>query len=106
MQVFSIDSVPGRTYVPVALVEGGMVQSKHIGKDIGASFKTLVGGELKGYTEMMQEARAVATQRMVDHAASFGADAIIGVRYSSAAIVQGAAEVMAYGTAIKFTDGQ
>ena len=104
MQVFTIETIPNRKYEPIALVEGGMVQSKHIGKDIGASFKTIVGGELKGYTDMMQEARAVALQRMIDNAAKYNADAVIGLRYASSAIVQGAAEVIAYGTAVKFIE--
>lgn len=104
MQVFTIENIPNRNYEPIALVEGGMVQSKHIGKDIGASFKTIVGGELKGYTEMMQEARAVALQRMVDNAAQYNADAVIGLRYASSAIVAGAAEVIAYGTAVRYID--
>ena len=104
MQVFTIETIPNRKYEPIALVEGGMVQSKHIGKDIGASFKTIVGGELKGYTDMMQEARAVALQRMIDNAAKYNADAVIGLRYASSAIVQGSAEVIAYGTAVKFIE--
>ena len=104
MQVFTIETIPNRKYEPIALVEGGMVQSKHIGKDIGASFKTIVGGELKGYTDMMQEARAVALQRMIDNAAKYNADAVIGLRSASSAIVQGAAEVIAYGTAVKFIE--
>lgn len=104
MQVFTIDTIPNKKYEPVALVQGGMVQSKHLGKDIAESFKTMVGGELKSYTTMMQEARAVATQRMVDDAAKYNADAIIGVKYASSSIVQGAAEVLAYGTAVRFID--
>ncbi len=79
-----------------------MVQSKNLGKDIGAGFKTLVGGELKGYTEMLQEARQIATKRMVDEAESLGADAVVNVKFASSAIMQGAAEVIAYGTAVKF----
>jgi uncharacterized protein YbjQ (UPF0145 family) len=78
------------------------VQSKHIGRDLAASFKTIVGGELKGYTEMMNEARKVATARMIEQAEAMGADAIIAVRYSSSAVMDGAAEIMAYGTAVKF----
>ena len=104
MQVFTIENIPNRKYEPIALVEGGMVQSKHIGKDIGASFKTIVGGELKGYTEMMQEARAVALQRMVDNAAQYIADAVIGLRFASSAIVAGPADVIAYGTAVRYID--
>lgn len=104
MQVFTIENIPNRKYEPIALVEGGMVQSKNFGKDLGASFKTLVGGELKAYTQMMQEARTVALQRMVDNAAQINADAVIGLRYATSAIVAGAAEVFAYGTAVRFID--
>ena len=73
-----------------------------MGKDIAQSFKTLVGGELKSYNEMMNEARAIATKRMVAEAQEMGADAIVNIRYASSAIMQGAAEVIAYGTAVKF----
>lgn len=104
MQIFTVETIPNRKYEPIIMVEGGMVQSKHLGKDFMAGMKTLVGGELKGYTEMMQEARAVATQRMMENAAKYNADAVIGVRYATSAIVQGAAEVIAYGTAIRFVD--
>ena len=104
MQIFTVESIPNRKYELLALVEGGMVQSKHLGKDFMAGLKTIVGGELKGYTEMMQEAREIATKRMTQNAALLGADAIIGVRYASSAIVQGAAEVIAYGTAVRFLD--
>lgn len=102
MKLINIDHIPGQEFDVIGLVKGNVVQSKNIGKDIGAGFKTLVGGELKGYTEMLQEARQIATKRMVDEAESLGADAIINVRFSSAAIMQGAAEVIAYGTAVKF----
>ena len=77
---------------------------KNIGKDITQSFKTLVGGELKAYNEMMNEARALATKRMVEEAESLGADAVVNIRYASSAVMQGAAEVIAYGTAVKFTN--
>ena len=86
----------------LGLVKGSTIQSKHIGKDIGASFKTIIGGELKGYTEMMEEARTIATDRMVKEAQALGADAIVNVRFATSAIMQGAAEVIAYGTAVKF----
>lgn len=86
----------------LGMVKGNVVQSKNVGKDIGASFKTLVGGELKGYTEMLQEARQIATKRMADEAEALGADAVVNVKFSSAAIMQGAAEVIVYGTAVKF----
>ena len=86
----------------LGLVKGATIQTKHLGKDITQSFKTLVGGELSAYTEMMNDARALATKRMVQEAEALGADAIVGVRYGSAAVMQGAAEVFAYGTAVKY----
>lgn len=101
MLIVTTENIPGRTYTVLGTCKGGMIQSKHIGKDIGASFKTIVGGELKGYTEMMNEARDIATQRMVQEAMAMGADAIVSVRFSSSAIAAGAAEVLAYGTAVK-----
>ena len=88
----------------IGLVRGTTIQSVHLGKDIMNSFKTLVGGELTSYTEMMNEARAIATKRMADDAAAQGADAVINIRYASSAVTQGAAEIMAYGTAVKFVD--
>ncbi|MCI5682994.1 MAG: YbjQ family protein, partial [Clostridiales bacterium] len=84
------------------LVRGSTIQSKNIGKDIAQSFKTIVGGELKAYTEMMNEARAVATERMVAEAEGMGADAVVNIRYASSSVMQGAAEVIAYGTAVRF----
>ena len=88
----------------LGLVKGSTIQSKNVGKDITTSFKTLVGGELTAYNEMMNEARVLATKRMVAEAESLGADAIVNVRYASSAIMQGAAEVIAYGTAVKFVN--
>lgn len=79
-----------------------MVQSKHIGRDFVASFKGLVGGEIRGYTEMMNESRNVAIQRMIEEAQRLGADAVVNVKFGTSSIVQGAAEVIAYGTAVKF----
>ena len=102
MKLINIDYIPGQEFDVLGMVKCNVVQSKNLGKDIGAGFKTLVGGELKGYTEMLQEARQIATKRMVDEAESLSADAVIGVRFSSSAIMQGAAEVIAYGTAVKF----
>ena len=102
MKLVNIDHIPGQEFEVLGMVKGNVVQSKNIGKDIGAGFKTIVGGELKGYTEMLQEARQIATKRMVDEAESLGADAVICVRFASSAIMQGAAEVIAYGTAVKF----
>ena len=102
MKLVNINYIPGQEIEVLGMVKGNVVQSKNLGKEIGAGFKTLVGGELKGYTEMLQEARQIATKRMVDEAESLGADAVICVRFASSAIVQGAAEVIAYGTAVKF----
>lgn len=102
MKLVNIDYIPGQDFDVIGLVKGNVVQSKNIGKDIGAGFKGLVGGELKGYTEMLQEARQIATKRMVDEAESLGADAVLNVKFSSSSIMQGAAEVIAYGTAVKF----
>ncbi|MEA4854612.1 MAG: YbjQ family protein [Christensenella sp.] len=104
MLLVTSDTITGKTYTELGFVTGNTVQSVHIGKDFLAGFKTLVGGELDTYTEMMQEARKIATGRMVAEASSLGADAIISMRYASASITQGAAEIIAYGTAVKFTD--
>ncbi len=102
MMLVNTDHISGKELEMLGLVKGNMVQTKHFGKDLTQSFKTLVGGELKAYTEMMNEARAIATKRMVAEAETLGADAIVNIRYASSAIVQGAAEVIAYGTAVKF----
>ena len=102
MILVNTDYIAGKNLEMLGMVKGSTIQSKNIGKDITQSFKTIVGGELKSYTEMMDEARALATKRMVQEAEGMGADAIVNVRYSSAAVMQGAAEVMAYGTAVKF----
>lgn len=101
MKLYSIENMQGKTFEVLGLVEGSTVQSKHIGKDIGAGFKSVVGGELKGYTEMLKDAREIATQRMVKEAEALGATAVIGVRFSSSAIIQGAAEIIVYGTAVR-----
>ena len=102
MLLVTTETVSGRELEMLGLVKGSTIQSKNIGRDITQGFKTLVGGELKSYTDMMNEARSIATQRMVDEAQALGADAVVAVRYSSAAVRQGAAGVMAYGTAGKF----
>ena len=102
MKIYTTDYITGKQFETLGLVEGSTVQSKHIGRDIAASFKAIVGGELKGYTEMMNDARKKATDRMIEKAEALGADAIICVRYASSAVMDGAAEVMAYGTAVKF----
>ena len=105
MLIVNTDYIAGKELEMLGLVKGSTIQSKNIGHDIGQGFKTLVGGELKSYTEMMNEARALATQRMVAEAETLGADAIVNVRYASASVMAGAAEVMAYGTAVKFRQG-
>lgn len=102
MFLVTTDYIAGKEIEMLGLVKGSTIQSKHIGKDILQSFKTIVGGELKAYTQMMNEARDIATQRMIDEAKSMGADAIVGVRYSSSSVMDGAAEVFAFGTAVKF----
>ncbi|MDD7770760.1 YbjQ family protein [Suipraeoptans intestinalis] len=104
MILVNTDYIPGKKFEIIGLVRGTMVQSVHIGKDILNSFKTIVGGELTSYTEMMNESRATATRRMAEDAASMGADAVINIRYASSQIVQNASEVMAYGTAVKFVE--
>ena len=101
MLLLNIDYVPGKEVEPLGLVKGTVVQSKNVGKDFMAGMKPLVGGEITGYTEMLVEARQIATKRMVDEAAAMGADAVINVRFGSSAVMQGAAEVIAYGTAVK-----
>lgn len=102
MILVNTDYITGKKLEMLGLVKGSTIHSKHVGKDIMSAFKTLVGGELVSYNEMMNEARAIATKRMVAEAHAMGADAIVNVRYASSAIMQGAAEVIAYGTAVKF----
>jgi uncharacterized protein YbjQ (UPF0145 family) len=104
MILVNTDYISGKNLEMLGLVKGSTIQSKNVGKDITQGFKTLVGGELKAYNEMMNEARALATKRMVAEAEELGADAVVNIRYSSSAIMQGAAEVIAYGTAVKFVD--
>ena len=104
MILVNTDYISGKELEMLGLVQGSTIQSKDIGKDILQSFKTLVGGELTGYTEMMNEARAMATKRMVGMAEAMGADAVVNIRYASSAVVAGAAEVIAYGTAVKFKE--
>ena len=104
MQLLNIDYVPGKEFEALGLVKGTVVQSKNIGRDFMAGMKTFVGGEIKRYTEMLVEARQIATKRMVDEAEALGADAVVNIRYGSSAVMQGAAEVIAYGTAVKFIE--
>ena len=102
MLLVNTDFISGKELETIGLVSGAMIQSKHMGKDIGAAFKGVVGGELKAYSEMLNESREVAAQRMKDAAHAMGADAIINVRFTTSAVIQGAAEILAYGTAVKF----
>ena len=104
MILVNTDYISGKNFEMLSLVKGSTIQSKNLGKDMLAGFKSMVGGELKAYTEMMNEARALATKRMVEEAERLGADAIVNIRYASSAVIQGAAEVIAYGTAVKFVD--
>mgnify|MGYP000974166144 CR=1 FL=1 len=102
MILVNTDYIAGKELEMLGLVKGSTIQSKNIGRDITQSFKTIVGGELGAYTEMMNDARALATKRMVAEAEGLGADAVVNVRYASATVMQGAAEVVAYGTAVRF----
>ncbi len=102
MLLVTTDQIPGRELEILGLVRGCTVQSKNFGRDFMSGLKNLVGGEITSYTEMMNEARAIATKRMVSDAEALGADAIVCLRYASSAIMQGAAEVICYGTAVKF----
>lgn len=104
MILVTTDYISGKELEMLGIVKGSTVQSVHAGKDLGAAFKTLVGGELTGYNEMLNSARAMATKRMVMEAEALGADAVVGMRYASSEILQGAAEVIAYGTAVRFVD--
>lgn len=98
----NLETIPGRTIVEhYGLVSGSTVRAKHFGRDIAAGLKNLVGGELKGYTELLQEARAESTDRMVAQARALGANAVVNIRYSTSSVAQGAAELYAYGTAVK-----
>ncbi len=102
MLITTTENIPGKSYEIVGLAKGSTIQSKHLGKDIGAGLRNIVGGEVKAYVEMMDEARDIATQRMIQNAEMLHADAIVCVRYSTSAVMASAAEVMAYGTAVKF----
>lgn len=102
MKLVNIDYIPGYEIVEcLGIAKGCVVQSKNIGRDFMAGMKTIVGGEIAGYTDMLITARQIATKRMVDDATNLGADAVINVRYGSSAVMNGAAEVIAYGTAVK-----
>lgn len=102
MLLTTTENIPGKTYEIIGVVKGNMIQSKNIGRDIGQGLKSVVGGELKTYVDMMNESRAIATQRMVEDAEKMGADAIVMMRYSTSSVAAAAAEVIAYGTAVRF----
>ena len=104
MILVNTDYITGKELEMLGLVKGSTIRSKHLGKDISQAFKSMVGGELKSYNDMMNEARALATKRMAEEAESLGADAVVNIRYASAAVMQGAAEVIVYGTAVKFVN--
>ena len=102
MILATTENISGKELETLGLVKGSTIQTVNAVRDIGAGLKTLVGGELTRYNEMMNDARALATKRMVAEAEAMGADAVVAIRYSSASVMQSAAEVMAYGTAVKF----
>ncbi len=104
MLLLNIDHIPGREIEALAMVKGTVVQAKHFGKDFMAGMKTLVGGEVEGYTELMNEARKIATKRMVDEAEALEADAVLNIRFASSSVMQGAAEITVYGTAVKYKE--
>ena len=102
MKLLSIEYIPGQEIEALGIVKGTVVQTENVGHDFMAGMKTLVGGEIVGYTQMLNEARQIAVKRMVDEAKEMGADAVIGVKYGSSQVMSGAAEVIAYGTAVKY----
>lgn len=102
MILVNTDYIGGKDFEMLGLVKGSTIQSRNIGRDISQSFKSMIGGELKAYTEMMNSARVLATRRMVEEAEALEADAVVNIRYASSAVMQGAAEIIAYGTAVKF----
>ena len=102
MILVSTEGVPGMSVVECyGLVSGSTVRAKHIGRDIAAGLKNLVGGELKGYTELLSDSRSEATSRMMEEARALGANAIVNVRFATSSVAQGAAELFAYGTAVR-----
>ena len=102
MLIVTTNLIPGKNLEPLGIVKGSTIQTVNAFKDIGSAFKTLVGGELKKYNEMMANARTIAMDRMIEEAKALGADAIVSVRFATSSIMQSAAEIMAYGTAVKF----
>lgn len=102
MLLVNTDYISGKELETLGIVKGSIVQTKNFGRDFMAGIKNLVGGEVKEYTDMLNQARQIAVKRMVDEATEMGADAVINVRYASSSLMQGAAEVIAYGTAVKY----
>ena len=102
MELYTIENLQGKEYMVLGIVSGSTIQSKNMFSDLGQGLKGIVGGELKAYTDMMDKAREKATQRMVKQAEDMNADAVIGIRYATSAIMAQAAEVLVYGTAIKY----
>lgn len=102
MILVNTETISDKKLEMLGLVRGSTVQSRHLGKDLMSGLKTLVGGEITAYAEMLNSARALATKRMVEDAEKLGADGIVNIRYSSSSVMQGAAEVIVYGTAVKF----
>lgn len=102
MILVNTDYITGKEFNMLGLLKGSTIQTKNLGKDISQGFKTLIGGELKAYNEMMNDARALGTKRMVEEAQDLSADAVVNIRYASSSVMAGAAEVIAYGTAVKF----
>ncbi len=101
MLLSNLEFLPDRTIKShLGLVQGSSVRSKHVGRDIGASLKSIFGGELKGYTELLHDSREEATERLLEQARSLGANAVINVRYSTSSIAAGAAEIFVYGSAV------
>ena len=102
MILVNTENISGKKLEMLGIVKGSTVQSRHVGKDFMSSLKTLVGGEITAYAEMLNSARALATKRMVAEAEELGAEGVVNIRYASSAVMQGAAEVIVYGTAVKF----
>ncbi len=101
MIISTLETVPGQSIVEhLGIVQGSTVRAKHIGRDIAASLKNIVGGELRGYTELLSEARDEAVERMIEQATAKGANAVVNVRFATSSVAQGASEILAYGSAV------
>ena len=106
MLVITADNIPGRQIEALGMVKGNVVRAKHIGRDLMAGLKNLAGGEIKSYTDLLSESRQIAYDRMLAEAEEMGADAIVAMRFSSSQVMEGASEMIAYGTAVRFTDSE